>query len=350
MDDLTQSTKIRLGVVDLRLLLELDKSCRESVSNIAKKSRVSQQLASYKIKNFLDSGLLLSFNSFIDYAKFGYLNFRVYFKINYFSTERFNSLLKELQSHSTIVEIMECGGKYDLIAVFASLNPSEFNKRLKELMGKNPSQLKNYVILTTVVTHYYDRAYLTPLEKETVNIFRDPEADVIIGGDRSTTTVNKKEKSILNLIQADARLPSIVIGRKIKTDPKAVRRYIKNLRERGIIKLFRPAYNVQNIGFIVNKILLKYHNLSVEEEEELLTFCKFNPNIVELIKVFGEWDLELTVETKSREEFRRVYMSIREKFENIISDFESFPVFKTHKKTFLPATMFYRDDAVFKSI
>ncbi|MEK6826607.1 MAG: hypothetical protein AABX90_03185, partial [Nanoarchaeota archaeon] len=232
---------MKLSSSDLKLLLELDKGCRERITSIAKNSHLSQQLASYKIKNFFDEGIILSFNSFVDYVRFGYLNFRVYFKINYLSTERFNGLLKALQTHSAITELVECGGKYDLIAVFAALSPSEFNKRLKELISKNPAQLKNYVILTTVVTHHYDRAYLMPPGKDTASIFRDSGLDIIIiGGDRSFLNISKRERMILGAIQANARMPSVIIGKKIKADPKMIRLGIKSLRERGVIKGFRP--------------------------------------------------------------------------------------------------------------
>ena len=243
--------------------------------------------------------------------------------------------------HDSIAGLIECGGKYDLIAIFAALSPSEFNKRLKELIAKNPAQLKNYVILTTVVTHYYSRTYFSQINKDALDLFRDNTGfDTIIGGDRSFLTIDKKDNMILELLQSNARLSSVSLATKLKSDPKTVRLRIRALENRTIIKGFRPIFNVQKVGFIVNKILLKYHNLSVEKEQELMTFCKYNPNIVELIKIFGEWDLELTVETRTREEFQKVYISIREKFEDIIQDFESFPVFETHKKEFLPASMF----------
>ena len=298
---------MKLTNTDFKLLLELDKNCREPLSLIAKKIKISQQLTSYKIKNYLENKLILSFNPFIDYVRFGYLNFRVYLKINYLSEEKFNALLKILQEHPSITELLECGGKYDLIAVFATLSPSEFNKKLKELISKYPSQLRNYTILTTIVTHYYSRYYLINPSKGDVNLFRDPSrSDTLIGGDRSFLPIDEKDKKILELLRSDARIPNISIAKELKLDPKTIRQRINSLQEKTVVKAYRPIFNVQKIGFIVNKILLKYHNLSVEKERELITFCKFNPNIIDLIKLFGEWDLELTVETKTREEFQKV--------------------------------------------
>jgi len=332
---------MRLTNTDFKLLLELDKDCRQPLSTLSRNLRISEQLIGYKIKSYMDEGIILSFNAFIDYVTLGYLNFRVYFKINYLSDQKFNTLIKGLYDHPSIIEIIECGGKYDLVAVFATINPSEFNKKLKELIAKNPLQLKNYVILTTVIIHYYGRTYFVQTDRDVIDLFRGPEViHTVIGGERSFLTVDKKDKAILGYIQPSARISSVFIAKKIKIDPKTIRLRIRSLQEREIIRAFRPIFNVQNLGFFVNKILLKYHNLSLEKEQELLTFCKFNPHVTELIKVFGEWDLELTVETKTREEFHIVYISIREKFEDIIEDFESFPVFKTHQKEFLPNSMF----------
>ena len=329
---------MRLTNRDFRLLLELDRNCKTSFSGLSRKVKLSPQLISYKIKAYQDEGVISSFTSFMDYAFFGLLHFRVYFKVNYLSKEKFKNLLNFLYDYPGVVGLEECGGTYDLIAIFAALNPSEFNKRLKNLIAHHPVQLKNYVILTTIIGYYYPREYfLEGKDVQSVQLFRDPSgSQVIIGGDRAFLNLSKKDKMLLSLLQNSARVSSVQLSRKVHLDPKTIRSRIRLLQERAIIKAFRPVINVQQIGFLVNKILLKYHNFSVEKEQELLTFCKFNPFLVEYIKVLGEWDLELTVETKTREEFQQVCFSIREKFEDIIADFVSFPLFNTHKKEFIP--------------
>jgi len=85
---------------------------------------------------------------------------------------------------------------------------------------------------------------------------------------------------------------------------------------------------------------LKVFGLNDEREDGLRRFCRRNPNVTEFIKTFGEWDLELTVETRTKEEFRKLYLTLREGFEDIIQDFDNFSIFRIHKKQTLPEEFF----------
>lgn len=316
---------------DLRLLFELSENSRKPHSRIGKKIRISQQMVSYKLKHYLEEGVITSFYPLIDYSRFGYLSFKVSFKINYISRQRFLDLISTLSKEGDIVEITERGGKYDVILDFAARNPSSFNKTIKKIMLTNP-QLKNHSILTTVVRHYFPRKYLIGEEKNTRGI--------IIGGDREPLVIDTIDRKVLFALQQNAVASSIEIAKNSGVNPKTVISRIKKLQKREIIKGFRPLLHLQNIGYKVNKILLTYHNLSPEREELLKNFCTRNPHITEFTKLFGEWDAEITVETKTMEEFRNVYILLREKFQDIIQDSEDFPVFKIHKKHFLPQEFF----------
>ncbi|MEK6935000.1 MAG: winged helix-turn-helix transcriptional regulator [Nanoarchaeota archaeon] len=319
---------------DIKILSMLDTDSRMPYSKIGKNIKLSQQLISHKVKNYLSDDIISGFYPLIDYVRFGYLNFRVFFKVNYLSKEKFLELIKNLSKSNNVIEIAECGGRSDLLVVFANTNPSQFNKQFKSLIAQNPKQLKNYDILTTVVTHYYPRTYLTSI----IN-----DEDLVIGGDRPIININSLDKDILFFLNEDAKTSAISIAKDLEVDPKTIILRMNNLKKAGIIKGFKPLLNVQKIDFFVNKIIIKYHNLSVDREQELQTFCKLNPNIIEFNKLIGSWDLELTVETKTKEEFRNIYISIRERFEDIIEDTESLQIFKIYKKRLLPEEFFLKE-------
>jgi DNA-binding Lrp family transcriptional regulator len=152
--------------------------------------------------------------------------------------------------------------------------------------------------------------------------------------------VDSLDKKILFSLQENAITPSVEIAKKAGTNPKTVINRIKKLQSLEIIRGFKPLLHSQKMGCRLNKILLAYHNLSPDKEEELKNFCMKNPNITEFTKLFGEWDAEITAETTSMEEFRNLYITIREMFQEIIQNSESFPVFMTHKKHFLPLEFF----------
>ncbi len=314
---------------DLKLLFELDSNYRQPYSRIGKRVRMSQQLVSYKVKSLTSGGILMGNFPLIDYSRFGYLGFRVFFKVNYANRQKFNEMVEKMKKHPSITMVMDCEGRYDLMLVFAARNPSSFNKMLRELISDNPEQLKNCMILTTVVEHQFLKNYLTN---------RKADADTVIGGDREIVGVDETDRKILKAL-ADGKRSIVEIAGFSRTNPKTVMSRLRKL-EKGIINGYRMMINNEAVGILTNKILIKYHNISVGREDELRRFCRRNPNITEFIKTFGEWDLELTVETRTREEFRKLYLTLREGFEDIIQDFDNFSVFRVHKRQTLPEEFF----------
>ena len=81
-----------------------------------------------------------------------------------------------------------------------------------------------------------------------------------------------------------------------------------------------------------------------KRENDFIKFCITNPNITGLIKLFGGWDVEITVETRTTEDFRNIYTLLREKFEDIIRDIETFPFYKIHKMQYMPEEFFTEDN------
>ena len=319
-----------LSKKDLKLVFELDSNYRTPYSRIGKKIGMSQQLVSYKVKSLSSNGVILSNMPLIDYSRFGYLSFRVYFKINFANRKKFNEMVSEMKRNPGITSIIECEGRYDLMLTFTTRNPSNFNKGLRELIASNPDQLKNCMILTTVVEHHYPRKYLVG--------YRNYD-DTIIGGDREIVNINKTDIKILRSLM-EGKKNVIDISKHSGVTPKTVISKLRKLESMGIIQGYRTVIDTQKMGFLTSKLLIKYQSVSVDREKELRNFCRANSNITEFTKVFGEWDLELTIETRTQQEFRNIYMKLREDFEDIIYDFDKFSVFGFHKRSTVPGELF----------
>ncbi|MFC2143532.1 Lrp/AsnC family transcriptional regulator [Candidatus Aenigmatarchaeota archaeon] len=322
---------MRLTNKDLNLLFELSENSRTGYSKIGKKIRMSQQLISYKVKSYAHKGLIRSFFPVIDYAKLGYLSFRVFFKINYTNKNNFVSLLNKISKNNTITEIIECGGSYDVIITFSTKNPSAFNKVMKEIIYDYPN-LKDYMILTNVVSHNFPRKYLVDMKN---NI-----RDTIVGGDREVFSIDSVDKKILFELQKSAIKSSIEIASSIKVSTKTVISRIRKLEKNKILLGYKPLLNLPAIDYKLNKIFLTHHNLSRKREQNLINFCKTTPNVTGVIKLFGGWDVEINVETKTMEKFREIYTELREKFQDIIKDIESFPLYNIHKQQYMPDIFF----------
>jgi len=311
---------------DLPLLFELDRNYRNPYSKIARKIRMSQQLVNYKVKAMVENGSIMGNYPLIDYSRLGYLNFHVYFKVNYVSRERFAELVGDLKKHESIISIMEADGRHDLMTVFAAKNPSAFNKMLREVISSNPKQLKKCMVLTSVVEHHFPKNYLVNRMK--IN-------DVVTGGDREQAEIDDTDKKIMKAL-VENRKNVVEISQASGVSPQTVISHLKQLEKKEVIKGYRMILDMKKLGFIENKILIKFHTISVDRENQLSDFCKAHQNITEFVKTFGEWDMEITVETKTKEEFRNIFIALREKFSDVIADFDNFTVVRTYKKQMMP--------------
>ena len=93
-------------------------------------------------------------------------------------------------------------------------------------------------------------------------------------------------------------------------------------------------------GFARGMMLIRYHNLSVELEDKLKNYCITNKHIIELHKLFCDFDLAIVAEAEGQKQLRNVFIHIREKFEDIIQDSDSFTIYKVNKKSFVPDQFF----------
>mgnify|MGYP001223689888 CR=1 FL=1 len=313
--------------VEKLVLSGLEIDARIPLSKIGKRIGKSQQQISYTINSLYKKEILSGFYSLIDYSKLNVLSFRVYFRVSYVNKEKFDELINYLVSEQHISWIATCGGRYDLICTFFTLNPSQFNKNLRNIMTKFPNQLQNYTVLTTIVIRFFGRKYL--FEKSIV-----PE--VIFGGDREPEKIDETDMKILNELSENARKSSVEIAEKLSLTSKSIIQRIKKLRKRKIIMSFKSLTNPRNMGYNSHLLLIKYHNISLEMENELISYLKAHPNVISAVKTLGEWDIEIELETKNPAERRKVEMEIRQKFALLIQQIESIPLYLSYKKNYFP--------------
>jgi DNA-binding Lrp family transcriptional regulator len=329
----------RLMAKDLHLLAELDENARRSASLLAARTKMSQQLVGYKIKKLLRDRVIWNFYTQVDYAKLGYLRFSAHFKILYISKEHVRKLIGHFIHHPSVVGVEECGGRWDLVVTFMAPNPSHFNKVLREIMYQFPRQLRECTVLTTVVIHEFARKYLPKKRKP-----EEERRAKIVGGDREYLELDEIDRKLIHALLDNARISAMETGRQVGRTAKAVIQRRKRLIKLHIIKGYRPLLSLRKLGYGQHHVLIRYHNLSKDAEESILEYCRMSPYVVRLTKTLGEYNLWLDLETKSPEEFRSVCVELRERYEDIIQDFETYPVYRVYRRSYLPQEYFLQFD------
>lgn len=316
----------KLRQIEKKIIVGLEKDSRMPFSKLGKSVRASQQRVSYIVASLMKKQVINNFFTIIDYSRLDIINFRVYFKLSYFSEEKFNNLMDYICSSPHVSWVATSGGRYDLICTFLASNPSQFNKILKSFIAKFPKQLQDYNVLTTIVVRWFGRKYLS----------KTPPPEIIFGGDREPISIDELDLKILDHIAEDARKSSVKIGKDLSISPKTVIQRIKNLSDLHIIKGFKPLLSPQDMQCVSTLLMIRYHSLPPDKEDELIYYLKEHPNVISLAKILGRWDLEIRIETNDIMEFRKMEVDIRRKFTLLIQQIESIPLYKTYKNNYFP--------------
>jgi DNA-binding Lrp family transcriptional regulator len=137
---------------------------------------------------------------------------------------------------------------------------------------------------------------------------------LIISGDRKSTELDTMDRAIITRLNQNARQNFAGIASELNTTSKTVINRVKNLENKNIIKGYSINISSGVLGTYRYHLFLSFDFLDEETENKFTKFCEYSPNIIEMIKVFGEWDDILVIETFSTAEFKKILFAIKEQF------------------------------------
>ncbi len=323
-----------MAKVDNTLMYLLTENARMSLKELAQELRKSPQRLKYSISILQKENYLLEPYSVIDYSYFGLLLFRVYFKGAYVSEAEKTKIVEELKSNPFIVSVYELTGEYDLIAEFASPNPSKFNKELKKLTRQIPT-LDNYKILLNLVSHLSPKHYLTKDER-----LQNIHTERIVGGDRPREEFAAKELDVMRELVLKPTIRLTELSKKSGLNVKTAKSVVISLMKRNILKGFRYAVNFEKLGIAKARLFLRLHNLSPEREAQLMEYLLRCENVVMVHKTVGDWDLEIDVESFDKNNTRIILTKLREDFKDLIERSTVMEFYSYYKHSYLPMNVF----------
>ena len=144
--------------------------------------------------------------------------------------------------------------------------------------------------------------------------------------------MDDKDRQLLMLLQKNGRASLTVIAKKINLSIDSTHKRIKKLMDSGVIDHFGIFIDPKNIGYdIVVDVKIKLHNVTGQEVQDIISYLKKHPNCIELIAVSGEFDLTCVLIAKNTKELNDVSFRIRQKFKEIIADWNASFNLEVHK-------------------
>ncbi len=323
----------KLDKKDKKILYELDKNSRQPLTKIARKVGLSRETVLYRLRKYIEKGIIRNYLSVINMSKLGFTHHKIYLKLQNISEAEEMKMINFLSKNPFVSWVASCDGGYSLIYAPKARTMQELNKIIMEVNNKFGKFIKEQDTSTIIDAHHFYRDYL-------VDKRADIKREIIWGGTPENVKLDENNIAILNEISKDSRINAIDIAHKLGISSDSVIQRIKKLERASIIEHFMIWPNVNGLNRIFNKVLISLRKLDGISENKIIDYCLKNPNIIYAVKCLGSWQIELDIESKNIEEFRGLIRNFMKTFHDIVSDYTSLTIYDEYKYCFFEKECF----------
>ncbi|MBI4163100.1 MAG: Lrp/AsnC family transcriptional regulator [Candidatus Aenigmarchaeota archaeon] len=344
---------MHLDLTDRKILHELDINSRQHTAEIAKKLRISKQVAGFRIDRLLKEEIISSFHAIIDVSKLGFSIHKVFLRLQNADTKKELLILKFLSDNPNIVWVASCDGKYDLAFGTWAKDMAYLDRTMKEMNKKMEDFISEKQVAPIVRGEYFIRDYL--IESEAAHpmtrtrpytlLLRSQSAmrKSFFGSEPLPAKIDAIDWKILFELGKNARSTSVGIAEAVSISADAVADRIRKLEKSGIVKHYNIVPNEAKYPYMHYKILIGLKNLTEIQERHLEEYCRMHPNIVYIVKTLGPWEFEIDVEIENPQKLRELMMDLKTRFKDIIKDYSSLSIHQVHKYNFCPSVQVQSD-------
>jgi len=313
---------------DKKLLAELDKNARQSNSQIGKKIRLSKEVVKYRIDKLIENGLITRFHTVINYFKLGIIKIKLYLRLTNVNKEKIEEIGEYFQKHSKTEWVVITTGRWDLIVGFLVHNVNEFDDEVQIVLNKFHNYIQEKAVTTTLYLAHHMREFLgesASLSKIVYHTSKDKQEKI-----------DNIDEEIIKIITNNARMPITNIAKRLKITPRIVQYRIKELEKKKIILAYKVLLDPKSIDRIFCKAIIYLTNTNQAKLNAFINYTSLLPNAIWPQRVLGTWDFELDFEIESYDAFQDIILDLKEKFPNIIKNYEFCIVSKEFKLDFYP--------------
>jgi len=320
---------VKIDLKDRKILRELDMNARMGVKELAKRVGLSRQVVQYRLERMKKEGLLLGAFTIFDSAVVGQRWFRIILQLNKITKIEKREFVEHLKNHPHVFWAGEVGGNWDFIVNFIVEDQFSFNRIFEKFLEEWGKFVQRYEVLTYINVTDQARQYLLPdYEVKKTEFFHEMKYD-------STIRLDELDKGIISLLSNNAWLSALEIGTKLKVNYKTIQNRIKILEKNNVILGYRLWIRPRKLGYETNMIFFGINSYHPELEKQLYEFLK-HPNVTFVVKHLGLWRIGIEVEVSSSREFQDFLVELRTRFGEIISTYETFPIFHDHVLNYFP--------------
>lgn len=283
---------------DWKILATLSKDCRTSLRQIANAVGVSREVADYRIKKLVKTGIIKSFCTDVNLQALGFTKHVVYLELKNVDKEKEENIFQYLKNHKFISWIVTSTGKWSVIFDIHAKNTQHLSQLIKELKQEIGIYFGEYEIVTLEKYYYYHSKFFNEKEKiqekKNKNISLD-EIDLLL----------------LRTLRNNARIDYVKLSEKVKLTPEAISKRIKKLKENNIINQFYIFPDLTRLGFEHYNVQINLENIDNEKENKIMNYLQHHKSVSFIYKPISHWDIEFGVFVKNPGELRDFMLQLR---------------------------------------
>ncbi|MBL7147493.1 MAG: Lrp/AsnC family transcriptional regulator [Nanoarchaeota archaeon] len=317
---------INLNEKDKELLYELDKNCRQSLNQLAKKLESKKTVIAYRIKRLESSKIIKGYYTLIDSFLLGYSSYRIYFIFQNLTPKIEKEIINYFVKDKGVYFISSLEGKFDLVVTKWIKEIKELYSFFVDFMQKYRQYIQSYLI-TPYEHTLFGSKYLTEKPKFEKRVeWRFSTGEI--------KQIDKLDLEILREISYNAKSSIVEIGAKLGVIPNTVKYRIKKLKEAKIIKAFRADIDFNLLGYKWFKVDVHLNNYI--EYDKILDFIKISSNTFVIDKSIGLADIEAEFHYKNVEELRDFLNKLILQFPKLIKNYNYIIIREIYKIDFMP--------------
>lgn len=315
--------EIKLDLKDKKILYELDKDSRQSFQKIAKKVGLSKNAVSYRCNLLMKEGIITHSHAWIDLAKLGYLEFRMYFNLKNAGPKKEREIIDFLCKKKIVTWVGSMDGQYNLGIKVVTKNLHETHELWDELFRRYVNYIDGRLMTLIAGSNYYYKSYLIDAKKSD----REESTTSTLGPEKLT----EMERKIIGILSENSRRPIIEIAEILKVTPKTIIAHLKDLEKRKIIIGYGTVLDLGKIGYKTFRVSFILQRLTNQRMRDFRDYAHHHPNIIYDEEVIGGDDYEIEVQVRDIRDLRMIIQEIKSKFVDIIQDYKVLYVFEENK-------------------
>lgn len=317
-----------MDVKDKRILETLMLNARISLTQLAKKTGVSREVATYRLKK-LQKEIILGYYPVINYETIGFKRYGYFIQLKGISATKEEEFMEYLNNHEFVSYFGPVIGRWNVVLDIIARDEKHLKSISDEIIERFNPHVESYLI-TGIGSE--EEIYPTKIVGAKEKYIKKKIIAI-------KYSVDELDKKILRLLSKNARIEYQELSTKLKVAANTIKYRIKNLEKQGVIDGYAISVDYTKLGLQMYTLQFK---LTSSKDEKLIAYLRTHKNIWFYYKYLGQenWDIGVGVVVKNHDELRSIMIELKNNFGEILKIHDIYLVTHIIKDNIAPVGVF----------